>query len=193
MIQHHDLSGNSLDQVLANYLEAVNSGKGSGRSELLARHPDLVAGLEAFFADEDRFLCAVGPMRAVYWENAVIPETVLPETVSYTPRATKEIPLPWKQGLPNYTIVGTLGHGGQGMVYKARHEPLHRWVALKVVRAGELADPKELARFQQEGVFCKRSLHEHATGGPGRGPAATPPHRPGLRSRPARRATLFGT
>ena len=50
----------------------------------------------------------------------------------------------------SYTIVSVLGAGGMGMVYKAEQKtPIHRFVALKVVKPG--FNTKEIiARFQSE-------------------------------------------
>jgi TolB-like protein len=49
-----------------------------------------------------------------------------------------------------YEVVGPLGAGGMGEVYKARDARLGREVALKVVGDSVLADAKSIARFQQE-------------------------------------------
>src|SRR5438067_80467 len=46
-----------------------------------------------------------------------------------------------------YEIVGVLGRGGAGIVYKANQRALGRIVALKQIRSGLDADPHELARF----------------------------------------------
>jgi len=49
-----------------------------------------------------------------------------------------------------YTLIRKLGQGGMGMVYLAEQtEPIHRQVALKLVRTG-LEDPQILARFEAE-------------------------------------------
>ena len=49
-----------------------------------------------------------------------------------------------------YTIVGPLGAGGMGEVYRARDARLHREVAIKVLPASFAADADRLRRFEQE-------------------------------------------
>ena len=52
--------------------------------------------------------------------------------------------------LGHYEIVGALGKGGMGEVYRARDTKLNREVALKVLPPAFAQDPERLARFERE-------------------------------------------
>jgi len=55
-----------------------------------------------------------------------------------------------------YELQEELGHGGMGMVFRARHERLGTLCALKVLIAGEHASPESIARFQREAASVAR-------------------------------------
>jgi WD40 repeat protein/serine/threonine protein kinase len=87
-----------------------------------------------------------------------------PFTQPYTPHQTlavrsagTAVPV----GVPGYDLLGPLGRGGMGVVYKARHRKLDRLVALKMILAGEHADPELLARFRSEATAVAQLTHPH--------------------------------
>jgi WD40 repeat protein/tRNA A-37 threonylcarbamoyl transferase component Bud32 len=75
-----------------------------------------------------------------------------------TPPSAGAAPLP---EVPGYEILGRLGKGGMGVVYKARHVQLHRIVALKMILAGEHAGADQRARFHLEAEAVARLRHPH--------------------------------
>jgi serine/threonine-protein kinase len=49
-----------------------------------------------------------------------------------------------------YLLLDRLGEGGMGQVFKARHQVMHRVVAIKIIRKEHLADGGAVQRFQRE-------------------------------------------
>ncbi len=61
--------------------------------------------------------------------------------------------------IPGYEVLGVLGRGGMGIVYRAWQKGLNRLVAVKMVHAGAQADPKVLSRFRVEAEAVARLQH----------------------------------
>ncbi|HLW63751.1 MAG TPA: serine/threonine-protein kinase [Gemmataceae bacterium] len=58
-----------------------------------------------------------------------------------------------------YRLLERVGEGGMGQVYKALHQPMHRIVALKIVRRELLQDPRTLKRFRREVQAAAKLKH----------------------------------
>ncbi|HEY1785137.1 MAG TPA: serine/threonine-protein kinase [Pirellulales bacterium] len=67
------------------------------------------------------------------------------------------------EAIPGYEILGVLGQGGMGVVYRARQLNLKRVVALKTVLVTEMGDESALERFEQEAQAVARLAHPHIT------------------------------
>jgi eukaryotic-like serine/threonine-protein kinase len=73
-----------------------------------------------------------------------------------TSSSSPSTPLP---KVPGYEIIGLLGRGGMGVVYKARHLALKRNVALKMILVGGHADDDTRHRFRAEAEAVARLQH----------------------------------
>jgi serine/threonine protein kinase len=82
-----------------------------------------------------------------------------PEAVTVAPSGVSQITAAFGVQVPGYEVLSTLGRGGMGVVYQARHTKLGRIVALKMILSGVHAGEDDLARFRTEGEAIARLQH----------------------------------
>ena len=63
------------------------------------------------------------------------------------------------QTIGHFEILEKLGEGGMGVVWKARDTRLDRFVAVKLLPAGKIADPERKRRFVQEAKAASALNH----------------------------------
>ena len=168
-----------LEQIIADYLAAEDAGAAPRPDKLVAAHSDLADDLRTFFREHQRIGRLSAPLRAAAGgPQAAEPDPTVDSAASTQgPGATNldhdtaagqtmqfdatECSPPGPNGTAkprgthiryfgDYEIRDELGRGGMGVVYRAQQISLNRAVALKMIKAGALADDSELRRFQNE-------------------------------------------
>src|SRR5262249_53171374 len=134
---------NPVELLAEEFLERKRRGEQPTLREYVERHPDL--------ADEIRDLFPALLMMEDLGESSGGTTGSLA-----TDSAAVGIRL---ERLGDYRILREIGRGGMGGVYEAEQESLGRRVALKVLSAGSLPDPKQVRRFEREAKAAARLHH----------------------------------
>jgi eukaryotic-like serine/threonine-protein kinase len=138
----------SLDVLIAAYLEAVDAGQLPDRQELLEQHPKHADALRSFFTDHDRMNRAAAPLRLAAASDST---NVAGEGGAGA--------LPRVHYFGDYELLEEIARGGMGIVYKARQVSLNRIVALKMILTGQLASKAEVERFYAEAKAAANLQH----------------------------------
>ncbi|MGF1578528.1 MAG: protein kinase [Gemmataceae bacterium] len=115
--------------------------------EYSVRFPDLSEQLEILFEVE----AALDPQALLEVGISINDQTDIGPSV---PPPLHPSPL-----VPGYEVLGILGLGGMGVVYKARDTRLNRIVALKMLLAGTAAMTEQLTRFRLEAEALAQVQH----------------------------------
>jgi serine/threonine-protein kinase len=140
------------------YLRAREEGHRPDSREWLARYPEFGAELASFIADQEAVERLGAPLRDVA-RVAERPSTEGPAATARPDDAAGPGHLPDSFG--DYDVLEQMARGGMGTVYRARQRSLNRLVALKVVRAGDLASAEEVRRFRNEAETVALLDHPH--------------------------------
>jgi eukaryotic-like serine/threonine-protein kinase len=65
------------------------------------------------------------------------------------------------EAIPGYEVLGLLGRGGMGVVFRARQLNLDREVALKTLLLSQITQREALCRFEQEARTIGKLQHPH--------------------------------
>lgn len=127
-------------------------------AELQARFPDHRDQVTAAFAE------TVGPRDDLGLGSAVLnslPQTIelAPTLIWGQPRRTGISVLRPHTKIGNYLLLGEVGRGGMGVVYRARQISLNRLVAVKMILSGEFARDVENKRFRAEAESAANLKH----------------------------------
>jgi formylglycine-generating enzyme required for sulfatase activity/tetratricopeptide (TPR) repeat protein len=123
-------------RLLAECIDLCATGGPETLERLCGEHPDLAGEIRPAV----RVLCELGAAGTPPEESGT----------------TDPVPVPT---IDRFRVLGRLGAGGMGVVYRARDPSLDRDVALKVLPASLAAFPDALERFRREGRALARIRH----------------------------------
>src|SRR5438105_4821214 len=129
--------------VLGAYLAELRAGRRPDRARWLAHHPELAVHL-------DHLDALTQPPTA----DATAPHP------SHGPGRPPDAPTVGELIVGGkYEVLGVVGRGGMGVVYKARQVGLDRLVAVKMILNGALATDEQVRRFHDEARAAARAQH----------------------------------
>jgi serine/threonine-protein kinase len=153
-----------LEGMVLAWQEGYERGRDTPAGDLCRDCPELTPELERRIDLLRRFEALMGPCGPA--SGTLVTSVLTPPRADTNPSATTDLsdgPVDDDRPpiLPGYEILGPVGRGGMGVVFKARRLDLNRVEAVKMIRAGEFATPRQLARFRFEAEAAARIEHQN--------------------------------
>lgn len=80
---------------------------------------------------------------------------------SATLKSIEKDPLVGTRLADRYEVLGIVGRGGMGVVYKVRHEMMDRFMAVKMLHSHLVSEPEAVKRFHREAKTVSQVKHHH--------------------------------
>lgn len=154
-----------LDELIAEFLQAVEGGAVPDREQMLRQNPELSAELQEFFEGHDQVFNAVNSADPADRNKLDSPQDSQAETIDVGKPSTVnsgaiEGADSEHRVIGNYEILEEIDRGGMGIVYRAYDPNLNRIVALKMIRTGKLASESDIQRFRAEAQAAAKLDHQ---------------------------------
>ena len=133
------LDSNGLASILADYLTRIDEGETICRETFLEMHPEHFTALRDYFADAD----LIERLSAVQLN------------------ASQFVATATRREFGDYEILGEVGRGGMGIVYRARELSTGRLIALKMLLHGMFLSSAEVLRFRNETRTAAALSHDN--------------------------------
>src|SRR5207249_4613396 len=109
-----------IGEIIACYLDACEAGEAANQQEILARHPEFENELKEYFTNEAFVRGVCSP---------------------------KDAPPCFGD---DYQVLGEIGRGGMGIVYRSHQKSLDKVVAIKTITGGPFTTARDIERIQKE-------------------------------------------
>jgi serine/threonine-protein kinase len=140
--------------LLDAYLDQLRAGRCPDKSTILAQFPHFDSAIRCLEELDHLARAATGTQSG---EDAAMAGGEAPTLAA---DGTSEITAQLST-FGKYQLLGSLGRGGMGIVYKARQTELDRLVALKMILANQFASDTDIRRFHAEAQAAARLRHPH--------------------------------
>jgi tRNA A-37 threonylcarbamoyl transferase component Bud32 len=151
--------GDGTVAVLDAYVHELRRGGTPDKDSILARYPELAPILDCL-DDLDVLARNATTITGAPGEGAGAEGAAPGAPAGGSSGFSLRLPDPHSQ-FGDYELLGTLGRGGMGVVYKARQTSLKRLVAIKMILASQLAGEQEIHRFHTEAQAAAGLRHPH--------------------------------